>query len=339
MRSSRTQDHVPSSPTLTDLLDEWVDAGLITREQSRSIQQHEAQPQERPSVPVLVPPSVPGPSLVVEALGYLGGVIMMVGSLLLVGLYWGDLPVPVRLGLTGLTALALVGAGVAVPDRLGEAAGRLRAVLWTLAVMASGAFFTVLSVDALDRSDEDALIVIFPATAAVAGVLWWRRRTVLQQLALLVPVLMSATAVALELADDESSWPGAAVWATAVVWTALAWVGRLEPRLTGVAMGALGAVFGAMTMTNDLGVALGLLTAAAMVGLALLERSLPWLGVAALLVLYAAPRAAVEWFPGRLSAALTLIVTGGLLVSAAIWVARHQAPHPAGEAGGEAARK
>jgi hypothetical protein len=265
---------------------------------------------------------------VVEALGYLGGIIMLAGSVILVGVYWDDIPVPLRLALIGGSALAMVGGGLAVPDRLGEAAGRLRSVLWALAVVATGAFFAVLSVDVLDRYDEDALLTTFLPTTAVAAVLWWRRRGVLQQVALLVPLLLSTTAVAMELTDPDSTWTGGATWGVAVAWTALAWVGRMEPRQTGVALGALGAVFASMTMRSDLGIALGLLTAGAMVGLALFERSLPWLGVAALAVLYAAPRAAVEWFPGRMSAALTLIATGGILLGAAIWVARHQAPTP-----------
>jgi hypothetical protein len=325
---TETHDHVPGSPTVTDLLDEWVGAGLITREQSLAIREHEAQPRNRRGRLGVAPPTPPGPSLVVEALGYLGGVIMLVGSVILVGVWWNDIPVPLRLILIGGAALAMVGGGLAVPDRLGEAAGRLRSVLWALAVVATGTFLAVLSADVLERYDEDALLITFVPTTAVAAVLWWRRRSVLQQVAFLVPLLMSATAVAMEIAGSDSSWMGGTTWAVAVAWTALAWSGHIDPRLTGVALGALGAVFGAMTMTGDLGVALGLLTAAAMVVLALLERSLPWLGVAALLVLYTAPRAAVEWFPGRMSAALTLILTGGVLLGAAIWVARHQAPQP-----------
>jgi hypothetical protein len=61
---------------------------------------------------------------------------------------------------------------------------------------------------------------------------------------------------------------------------------------------------------------------------ALWERSLPWLGVAAIALLGTMPRAADAWFPGRLSAALTLIVTGSALVGAAVWVARHQGGQP-----------
>lgn len=329
---TETDDHVPHSPSLTDLLDEWVEAGLISREQSLSIRQHEAQLETPPQGPraslAAAPPTPATPSLVVEALGYLGGIIMLVGSVILVGVYWDDIPVPLRLALIGGTALAMVGGGLAVPDRLGETAGRLRSVLWALAVVATGAFFAVLSVDVLDRYDEDQLLTTFLPTTAVAAMLWWRRRGVLQQVALFVPLLMSAMAVAMELTDPESAWTGGATWGVAVAWTAVAWVGRIEPRMTGVALGVLGAVFASMTMTTDLGIALGLLTAGVMVGLALFERSLPWLGVAALAVLYTAPRAAVEWFPGRMSAALTLIVTGGILVGAALWVARHQAPTP-----------
>jgi hypothetical protein len=77
-------------------------------------------------------------------------------------------------------------------------------------------------------------------------------------------------------------------------------------------------------MADDFGIALGLGTAVATVALALWERSLVWLAVAAIAMLWTTPRAAVEWFPGRLSAALTLIVTGGLLVLSAVWVARRR---------------
>ena len=322
MSSNEIEDQVDGS---TGLRDEWVAAGLITREQADRIGDYESARHDRLSgVPST--PEVPGgaPSMVVEALGYLGGVIMLVGAGILVGLYWLDIPVALRLTLMAVTALALVGAGLAVPDRLGEAAGRLHAVLWALAVAATGGFFAVLSIDVLHRYDEDALIVIGPATALVAAALWWQRRTSLQQLALLAPLLLSAAAVGLQIGDADSA-PGIAVWALGVAWTAVAWTGRLQPRITGVAFGGLVAIFGASTTSAaQLGIALGLATAVAMLVLSMLERSLPWLAVTAFGLLWTAPRAVVEWFPGRLSASLTLIVTGGLLVGAAIWVARHQ---------------
>lgn len=327
----RSRNAVHAAPRPSDLLDEWVRAGLIEPEQAGRIRAHEeARHDRRPRLTVAPNLAVPtGPSLVVEALGYLGGVIMLVGAGILVGLYWEDVPVALRLVLVAATAGALVGAGFVVPDRLGDAAARLRAVLWALAVAAALMFFTVLTADVLDWYDEKALVVIGPGTAVVAASLWWLRRTWLQQLPLLVALVLTALGVGGQLAGMDSSWPGVAVWAVGAVWAGLAWADRLAPRVTGVAFGALASVFGSLTVGGDAGILLGLLTAVAMVALALYGRSLPWLGVAALSTLWTAPRAAFEWFPGRLSASMTLIVTGGLLVGAAIWVARHQgAPKP-----------
>nr|WP_246299263.1 DUF2157 domain-containing protein [Nocardioides panaciterrulae] len=312
---------------MPDLLAEWVTAGLISPDQARAVGEHEARRATAPGGPAPGGP-VPGPpaegSLVVEALGYLGGIIMLVGALLLGSLFWADLPTGVRLLLIALAACALVAAGVAVPERLGDAAARLRSVLWALAVAATGAFMVVFTSDVLDRQDESSLLVVGPCTAAVAAVLWWRRPTWLQQLALLVPVVLTAIGVGFQIGGTDSSWPGGMVWIAATVWAAAAWAGWLRPRVTGVPLGGLVATFGGLSIDNDLGIALALGTAVALVVLALYERSLPWLGVAAVAVLQSTPRAAVAWFPGRLSAALTLIVTGGLLVAAAVWVARHQ---------------
>lgn len=315
--------HEPS-PSVLDALEEWVEAGLVTPEQSQAIRKHEAE-QHGPHAAVAAMRSPQaGPSLVVEALGYLGGVVMLVGAGILAGMLWPDLSVPLRLALVGTTAMALIGAGFAVPDRLGEAAGRLRSVLWALGVGATAGFFAVFTTEVLDRYDEHALVVVGPLTAVVAGVLWWLRHTWLQQLALLVPLLLSAVGVGMELTSTDSSWGGALVWATAACWVALSWARRLEPRVTGVAFGVLGAVMGALTMSSDVGIALALATAVAAAALALRERSLPWLGVAAITLLWTMPRAAGAWFPGRLSAALTLLATGGALVGAATWIARHQ---------------
>ena len=321
----RSMVHHPAPPpSLSDVLEDWVDVGLITDEQSGAIRQHEAQPHERRADLSLAPAPESGPSLVVEALGYLGGIVMLVGAGILTGMYWADLSVAPRLILIGATALAMVGAGFAVSDRLGDAAGRLRSVLWALGVAATAGFFGVFSTEVLNRYDEHALVVVGPCTAVVAGLLWWLRPTSLQQLGLFVPTTVAAVAVGLELSSTSSSWGGAAMWSVAMVWAALSLAGWLEPRVTGVALGMLGAVLGAMMMDADVGIALALATAVAAGVLALWARSLPWLGVAAVALLWTMPRAAGAWFPGTLSAALTLIVTGGALVGAAAWVARHQ---------------
>ena len=150
----------------------------------------------------MTPTAPTGPSLVVEALGYLGGAIMIAGAGILVGQYWADIPGPLRLVLTGATAIALIAGGVAVPERLGDAAGRLRSVVWALAVVTTASFFTTFAGEVLDRHDEQALIITGTCTALVGGVLWWRRRTWLQQLAFLLPLVMAAQGLGFTITDD-----------------------------------------------------------------------------------------------------------------------------------------
>ena len=125
-------------------------------------------------------------------------------------------------GRFGATAVALVGAGLAVPERLGEAAGRLRSVLWAAAVVATGAFLVVLSADVLDRYDEHQLWIVGGGTAVVAAVLWWMRRTWLQQLALFVPLMLAAAGTGMELTSTDSAWAGATMWGVAAVWAVAA---------------------------------------------------------------------------------------------------------------------
>lgn len=310
-------------PTAVDHVEAWVDAGLITQDEALAIRQYE-HPSGEPRTSSVVGAAPSGPSLVVEALGYLGGVVTLVGAMILVSVFWHDISTARRLVLVGAAALALLSAGFAVPDRLEAAALRLRAVLWAAAVVATGGFAALLSVEVLDRTEYHALVVIGPPTAALAGLLWLVRPTWLQQLAFFVPLMLTADGIGLDITSGTSWLGGALMWGLGTVFAALALARTLPPQTTGVAFGLVGAVLGAMIIDNDLGIGLALLTAVATVTLSLWKRSLPWLGVGALSLLGTAPRAANEWFPGRMSAAVTLIVTGCLLVTSAIWVARRR---------------
>lgn len=78
-------------------------------------------------------PKVP---LVAEALGYLGGVLAVVGVVLLVSRYWPDLTLGWQLALSGGTAAVLIGAGASSPEDREPALARLRWSLWTLGTAA-----------------------------------------------------------------------------------------------------------------------------------------------------------------------------------------------------------
>jgi hypothetical protein len=313
---THTATQQPVERTVADRLAEWVASGLVSDSQAEAIRQHESEAGRSFEAGTRA-----GPSLVVEALGYLGALVMVVGAGILVGTSWSNLPVPGPLLLLGGAAALLIGTGFVVLRRPGAAAGRLRTVLWAAGVAATAGFMIVLSDDVLGLHDEDQVWLVGAVTALVGGTLWAVRRTEVQLLGFFVPVVLTTVGVALQLSEDEN-WPARATWVVGVLWAAASWVSWIKPRVAGVAYGAIAAVFGALSMRGDLGVALGVATAASVVGLSLLERDRVWLAVGALTLFFSIPRAAEAWFPGARSAALTFMLVGALLVAAAAWVAR-----------------
>jgi hypothetical protein len=310
------ESHSTLERSVADRLVAWVDADLISDSQAQAIRRYETGPGRLSEAGTRV-----GPSLVVEALGYLGALVMVVGAGILVGTSWSDLSVPGRLLLLGGAAALLIGTGFVVLRRPSAVAGRLRTVLWAAGVVATAGFMIVLSDEVLGLHDEDQVWLVGAVTALVAGTLWAVRRTEVQLLAFFVPVVLTAVGVALQVSDDEN-WPARVTWVLGILWAAASWVSWIKPRVAGVAYGAIAAVLGALSMRGDLGVALGVATAASVVGLSLLERDRVWLAVGALTPFYSTPRAASAWFPGPRSAALTFILVGALLVGAAARVAR-----------------
>src|SRR5918994_1299275 len=96
--------------TLTDLpalLDSCVGEGVLTAEQATQILAR-SRATERTA------PAPAGKALAAEALGYLGGVVVVVSTILIANLYWGDLSTAARLTVVAAAAAALFGGGLAV---------------------------------------------------------------------------------------------------------------------------------------------------------------------------------------------------------------------------------
>src|SRR5512139_2258377 len=142
----------PQDPRLTAEVTTWVAEGLITDEQGARLLARG---------PVAAPPAHrPAPtSVVAEALGYLGGVVVLVGAILIGARVWHQIDTPGRLAVLGLAAALLVAAGAAVPTRLGPPGQRLRAVLWTASLGATAATFGVFAVEVLDFDGAEVGLV------------------------------------------------------------------------------------------------------------------------------------------------------------------------------------
>lgn len=308
---------------LPALLDRWVRQGLITPQQAQRIAAAE---HLGPPGPAPAPPQPPrGGNLAVEALGYLGGLLAAVAALILIGMYWEDLSTAARLAVPGAAAVVLLAAGAFVGGGMTEreAPGRLRAVLWLLAVVATGAFLGVLGDQSLDLRPRDTWLLVGIGSTVVAGTLFLRNRGVLQHIALFGALSATAGALGARADWDEPTIIGLAVWTLAVAWFAVGERGWIGPAHTARYVGAVGAVIGGQAMTGSVGGnLLALATVAALFVLGVTLDSLALLGIAAWSVIQTVPQSVSYFFEGEVAAPIALLVTGSLLVGVAVAIAR-----------------
>jgi hypothetical protein len=265
--------------------------------------------------------------MVIEALGYLGGVVVLVGVLLIAAQYWGGLSTSVRLILVASAAVALLAGGLAIPGRAGAHGARLRAVLWLLSTAAVAAFLGVLGGEALDWEATDVALLVGAGTTVYAGALWLYRSTLIQQFVLFVATLVTAGSAAAELNDPGNNLPGLAVWGGGAVWFLLGWGGIVPGRRATIAAAAAALLVGSvLTMGTDAGMVFALLTVALLVAVAIVFGDLIVLAVSAWGALQVLPTVITDWFPGRLAAPVALLLVGGLLVGVAIFLANRGRP-------------
>jgi uncharacterized membrane protein len=328
--STPSQRVAPTAVPIEALTKHWLDEGVITAEQAARIRDDVG-----PDVVVQTShrPSSARTSLAVEALGYLGGVIAVVATMLITARYWEQISTTGRLALVGGTALVLVAAGRLIPGRAGGVGDRLRSVLWLAATAALAGFLGLLGNEVLDLADLDVFLMTSAGTAAAAAVLWSVNRSLLQQIAMAVTLMITAAAAIADFVTTDGL-PGVGVWAVAAAWGLLGWRDLLAPRRGVQCMGAAGMVVGAMlTMPYDAGIVLALGTAALLVVLSLVMRDLILLGIGAVGALQVLPVMVNEWFPDTVAAPLALLAVGIVLVAVAIRIARHGGP---GDAAGAA---
>lgn len=274
-------------------------------------------------------PRRPVGSMVTETLGYLGGVIVIVGAGLVVSQFWAELSELARVVIVGGVAIALVVAGALIPAALGGVRTRLCALLWTLAVGAVAGASSILFSEILGTPQNWAPTLIGGATALVAVSLWAWRSTILQQ-AVAVGAMALTIGSGAALVDVTWNIGALAVWLLGVLWIGLGWGGVLRPEPAVMAIGALTATFAdILGMGGTAGPALGLITTIGLVALALHRRDLVLLGIASVSALISLPTAVSRWFP-NVGAAAALLVVGALLVCAAVYTARRS-----GRGGGE----
>lgn len=328
----RTDAEVHASPDpMTAWVDTWASTGVISPKQAEQMKAdvaaaQGAQTQHRSRVA----------SLVVEALGYLGAVIIVVGLGLIIGEFWDELPV--WLTVAGALALAagLVAAGAVLPVQRSEPANRLRTVLYVAAVLPFAGAAAIAATEWFGFEDIEVGVTASAAAMAFAAALWYVERRPLQHVAFFVAALFTVGTTTSMITqpvftvyyNEPPLWvtvTGLAIWAFGLAWFLLSWAELIKPPELGKILGAVAMVTGIMNASQATwGLFLGVTTVAALVVLAVLMRDFGLLIVAAIGTLQVLPMLIMELFPGVLTAALALLVVGAVLILAAIYIARRR---------------
>ncbi|GAB3767347.1 hypothetical protein FB382_001604 [Nocardioides ginsengisegetis] len=304
------------------LLQAWVAEGIITADQADSIRARQGVDSRA------VGTASPGPAL--EALGYLGGVIVAIAALLLASRFWGDLTPGTRLALVGVAAAVLLLGGSVVPN--GDVGSRLRSVLWLAATVAFAGSLSILGSDLLDLAGDHVGVLTTSGATVLAAVLWVAHRAAVQQLVLMVGAMATAGVTIADLFSGPAR-PGLGVWAVAAAWAALAQRGLIGRRRLSLGVAAVGLIVGSMlTMSTDAGIVLALATVGAVLLAAVLIRDLVLLAIGAVGTLRILPRAIDAWFPDTAAVPVALLAVGIVLVAVTLWAAR-RGRSPSGRGG------
>ena len=246
---------------LAEELARWSERGLVSAEQARAIIDFEVSRAPQSS---RTPRRVPA---VAEAIGYIGGILAVVGVVLITVRYWPRLATPARLGLSGALSVLLGAGGALIHEAKDAAYARLRAFLW-LASTASAALFAVVAVRAVHGGDQRAeLAVLFAGltVAALSAVMWRGRVRPIQEMTTLGGVVVAVAAGVRLVAT--LGWMGFATWACGAALIAIALMRKVRTPYVADLVGAAAVVVGSVIMMNFMTRGGPLLAAASAIGL------------------------------------------------------------------------
>lgn len=330
--------------TLTDRLDAWVDAGLVSQDQAeRIIAFEDEHPRHTGWSPAVgdrygdtdrdaagETASATGSerrTRIAEAIGYVGAALALGAIALLLGELWADLLVGGRLGLIGVLTAAVFGGGLALRSASQPAMQRLTSVLFTATVAGVGWFAGVIGDDVLELDWAAVGVGVGGTMLVVATALYLWRRGALLQLATLGSALVTVgMGLSMSTLTPDPVWYGASFAAIGVAWFVLAAGGWLSPRALAEIAGGLVTLVGVQIAASDGAtapvLAVGVVAAAGLVWLAVRADQLRHLVVGALALFVLTPQLVFELFGDAIGAPATLLLIGLLLVLLAVGLGR-----------------
>ena len=258
-------------------------------------------------------------SLLAEAVGYIGTILVLAGAGAAVGQRWDEISTAWRLAILAVATLLFLGIGVLVRSSSEPAFRRLTSVTWALSVAGFAGSVAVVT-QFYDAPARTAFVTIAIPSTAYAAVLWMLHRQAIQQAVLFGGVLLSTAAIVVRAVEEPDAWMIAVpVWAIGLAWAAAGWWRRIAPWFVAVAIGLLVALIAPATMgeTSGLRFGLGLATGGAVMAMSVVAAFTPGLAMAAVAVLGYAVGAVTYYFGDTLGVPASLAITGLLVLTLA----------------------
>jgi hypothetical protein len=181
--------------------------------------------------------------------------------------------------------------------------------------------------DRVAELPDDGTALLCSAIVLVYAIpLWAWSRSALQHAVTFVAMLATAVTSLLQAEHVEAPYFGLLVWGIGLAWACLAWGEVVPPRWTGYALASIALLVGPNIFAIDdlrvVGLALGLITAAALIVAAVTLRTTLLLWFGALGVFVFVPQAIFRFFGDTLGAPVALLISGIVVLASGLVIPR-----------------
>lgn len=278
-------------------------------------------------------------SLLMEAIGYIGTILVLAGAFAFAQQHWSDISEAGRLAILAVGTALFLGIGAFVLSSTEPALRRLAAVTWAISVAAFAGSAGMVNL-LLDTSGKTPFLTIATSTAAYAIILWLVHRHGVQQAAAFGAACVGVASIVNYVIMDASGWMIAVpLWAMGIAWASAGWWRRVDPWFVAAPLGLLVALVApaAIDRPSGLRFGLGIATASIVMAFAVVEKFTPALAMGAIAELGYVIGAVTYYFGDTLGVPASLAIAGLLILlmaaAAGHWHWFGRRPPPRGEVG------
>jgi len=275
-------------------------------------------------------------SFLMEAIGYIGTILVLAGAFAFAQQHWTDISEAGRFTILAVATGVFLAIGAFVLSSTEPALRRLSAVTWAVSVAAFAGSAGMVNL-LLDTSGKTPFLTVATSTAAYAVVLWMLHRHGVQQALAFGATCVGVASILNYAVTDASVWMIAVpLWAMGVAWAAAGWARRVAPWFVAFPLGLLVALIAPATIERPSGLrfGVGIATALTVMTFAVVAKFTPALAMGSVAELGYVIGAVAFYFGDTLGVPASLAIAGLLILLTAAaaarwhWFGRRPPPPP-----------